>query len=88
MPKKTIVPPIPHIDPPSAETLEKMKNTDYSQNSKVQKAIKEFEESDRKRRMSLKRQWWKTNWIDITTLIVAILTLITTVVFGILGLIY
>jgi hypothetical protein len=29
--------------------------------------------------------WWKNNWIGITTLIVAILTFIATVIFGILN---
>lgn len=81
-------PPLPHIELPDDETIEKMQNTDYSKNLKVKNASRQFKKDDKKRKHAARVQWWKSNWIGITTLIVGILTLIATVVFGILGLIY
>lgn len=82
------IPPLPKIEI-TPEMFEEIKNTDK----------KEFEKTDayqnyclrvKKRHIQLKKQkrveWWKNNWIGIVTLIATILTLIATVIFGLLQL--
>lgn len=69
------------------EVFEEIKNIDEKEFKRTY-AYRNYCLRAEKRRMQLKRQkridWWKNNWIGIVTLIVTILTLIATVLFGLL----
>lgn len=39
--------PLPHLDKPDEETIDKMKSSDYFKNQKVQDAILKFLENDK-----------------------------------------
>lgn len=88
MSKMPFVPNPPHIEPPSKKTLEKMQSTDYSKNPKVQEYVKRSIDREKQLKRQSRKNYWETNWVGIITLIVGILTLIATIVFGILGLLY
>lgn len=79
--------PVPHIEPPDAEVLEKLRNTsykDFKKSNAYNNAVLPTIKRDSKRRRLMKLQWWKDNWIGLTTLLFAVLTLIATIVFGLL----
>lgn len=80
MDKKPFVPPIPHIEPPDEKTLEKMKTTDRSKNSKVKKAHKEFLSKENKRKKLARIEWYKSHWIDLTALAISFLSLIVAII--------
>ena len=42
--------PLPHLDKPDEETIDKMKSSDYSKNQKVQDAINSVISTDNKRK--------------------------------------
>ena len=83
MSKSSFVPPLPHIDPPDDETLEKMQNTDYSKNLKVQNAIRQSKSDDKKRKRRSKIQWWKDNWIQILAMLFAFIAALPVICKGI-----
>lgn len=80
MPKKPFVPPIPHIDLPDKETLEKMQNMDKSKIQRVKQAVKPTLDREKKFKRQAKSQWWKTNWIGLVGMIFAILSAITGII--------
>ena len=71
------------------EMVEEIKNTGNEEFKKTE-AYQKYCARAEKRRIQLKKQkrvdWWKNNWIGIVTLVATILTLIATVVFGLLQL--
>ena len=88
MDKKPFAPPLPHVTPPSDETIKKLKDTtkrdqqlflksDYYRN-RVQPTLKRRKEHKRK----LRWQWWWSKGIQIVNLILALIAAVT----GILGL--
>ena len=81
MGNSNFVPPIPHIDPPNKEDFEEIKNYE---NPKVRQAVKSALDRQKALKHQARKNWWKTNWIGITTLIATLLTLIATIVFGLL----
>lgn len=91
MSKTPFIPPIPHIDPPDKETLEKLKNFDHKEFEKS-KAYKKYVvpvlEREKKMKHHARVKWWKENWIQVVTLIIGVLTLIATVLFGVLSLLH
>lgn len=44
--------PLPHLDKPDEETIDKMKSSDYSKNQKVQDAINSSISTDSKKEIS------------------------------------
>ncbi len=85
---KSFIPPMPYIEPPSEETTKKIQGMSKNEIRQFKKSedFKKCVQSARNRRKKAKRlaraQWWKSNWINIATLIVAIITLIVTIIFG------
>lgn len=60
-----MLPPLPHIDKPSEETLEKMKNTDYSKNPKVQAYVKKYRDLDKQSKKDRKKKFRQDNKLTI-----------------------
>ena len=71
------------------ELIEEIKNTDIKQFQKT-KTYEKYCKSATVRKNKLKKQirinWWKSNWIGIVSLIATLLTLIATILFGLLQL--
>lgn len=74
---------------PSEDAIERAKNMD-NEDFKKSEAYKKYVIPTLKREKRCKRlqriDWWKNNWVGITTLIVSLLTLLATVLIGILTL--
>lgn len=89
MDKKPFVPPLPRIEPPDEETIEQIKNIDLHEFEKsyaFKKYVKPMLDRAKKQKHDKRVKWWKDNWLQIVTLIVALLTLIATVLFGVIQL--
>lgn len=87
MSKTPFVPPLPHITPPDQETIESLQNSnpkDFEKSAAYQKYVKPTLDREKMFKRKVRKQWWSDNWIGITTLIAAVLTLIATIVFGLL----
>lgn len=80
----SLIPPIPHIELPDKEIMEKLQNSDRPQNPKVKEAVQQVLDREKRFKRKARREWWKTNWISITTLIATLLTLIATIIFGLI----
>ncbi len=60
--------PLPHLDKPDEETIDKMKSSDYSKNQKVQDAILKFLENDKQLVNSIRKEWlWTKGMVLINT---------------------
>ena len=87
MNKKRFVPPLPHINPPDKKTIESLKDFDhkaFKKSDAYKKYVKPTLDREKQQRKNSHKIWWKNNWINITTLIIAVLTLIATIVFGLI----
>ena len=85
MSKTPFIPPMPHIDPPDEETLEALRSADYKEFKKsdaYKKCVKPTLDREKRLKRQARKEWWKVNWIGISTLIIGLLTLIATVGFG------
>ncbi len=69
------------------EIIESIKNTDIKEFKKTD-AYKKYCLPAEKRRVQAanqkRRLWWKNNWISIINLVIAVITLISTIAFGLL----
>lgn len=61
-------------------------NEEFKQSVAYQKYVKPYIEKAKKQKAENLRNWLKDNWINLTTLIVAILTLLATIILGLLQL--
>ena len=52
--------PLPHLDKPDEETIDKMKSSDYSKNQKVQDEILKFLENDKQLIKAIRKEWFWT----------------------------
>lgn len=60
--------PLPHLDKPDEETIDKMKSSDYSKNQKVQDEILKFLENDKQLIKAIRKEWlWTKGMILINT---------------------
>ena len=57
--------PLPHLDKPDEETIDKMKSSDYSKNQKVQDEILKFLENDKQLIKAIRKEWFWTKGIVI-----------------------
>lgn len=83
------IPPPQLPPPPSDEDIEKMKTHRMSEEKKAyirEKYEKPLQERERRLKKMARSEWWKNNAVNIATLIISILTLIATIVLGLLGL--
>lgn len=77
------------IQPISKEDFEKINNVDPKElkNSPAyKKYIQPNIERIKKQKADNRKKWWKNNWLNVATLIVAVLTLIATLLFGVIQL--
>ena len=88
MGKNIFVPPFPHIDPPSQETIDKLKNMtkkdhrEFNKSEAYQKYVLPVLKRDRKKRKTNNIKWWKNNWINIAGLILALIGIMLTIIFS------
>jgi hypothetical protein len=60
--------PLPHLDKPDEETIDKMKSSDYSKNQKVQDEILKFLENDKHLIKAIRKEWlWTKGMVLINT---------------------
>ena len=60
--------PLPHLDKPDEETIDKMKSSDYSKNQKVQDEILKFLENDKQLIRAIRKEWlWTKGMVLINT---------------------
>ena len=60
--------PLPHLDKPDEETIDKMKSSDYSKNQKVQDEILKFLENDKQLIKEIRKEWlWTKGMVLINT---------------------
>lgn len=60
--------PLPHLDKPDEETIDKMKSSDYFKNQKVQDEILKFLENDKQLIKSIRKEWlWTKGMVLINT---------------------
>lgn len=60
--------PLPHLDKPDEETIDKMKSSDYSKNQKVQDEILKFLENNKQLIKAIRKEWlWTKGMVLINT---------------------
>lgn len=60
--------PLPHLDKPDEETIDKIKSSDYSKNQKVQDEILKFLENDKQLIKAIRKEWlWTKGMVLINT---------------------
>lgn len=60
--------PLPHLDKPDEETIDKMKSSDYSKNQKVQDEILKFLGNDKQLIKAIRKEWlWTKGMVLINT---------------------
>lgn len=85
--KDSNIPYNPAIDPVNIPTFEKPNIEDFNEkefkkSDAYKKYVKPLVDLEKSQKKSKRASWWKANWISIVTLIVAVLTLIATIIFG------
>lgn len=68
--------PLPHLDKPDEETIDKMKSSDYSKNQKVQDAILKFLENDKQLIKAIRKEWFWIKGIVIFNTVLSIVSVI------------
>ena len=68
--------PLPHLDKPDEETIDKMKYSDYSKNQKVQDAISKFLENDKQLIKAIRKEWFWTKGIVIFNTVLSVISVI------------
>lgn len=68
--------PLPHLDKPDEETIDKMKYSDYSKNQKVQDAILKFLENDKQLIKAIRKEWFWTKGIVIFNTVLSVISVI------------
>lgn len=66
----------------SDEHIHKLKEKDFKQSVAYKKYINPLIEEEKAKKRASRISWWKNNWISIITLVVSVLSLIATVIFG------
>lgn len=68
--------PLPHLDKPDEETIDKMKSSDYSKNQKVQDEILKFLENDKQLIKAIRKEWFWTKGIMIFNTVLSVISVI------------
>lgn len=68
--------PLPHLDKPDEETIDKMKSSDYSKNQKVQDEILKFLENDTQLIKAIRKEWFWTKGIVIFNTVLSVISVI------------
>lgn len=68
--------PLPHLDKPDEETIDKMKSSDYSKNQKVQDEILKFLENDRQLIKAIRKEWFWAKGIVIFNTVLSVISVI------------
>ena len=68
--------PLPHLDKPDEETIDKMKSSDYSKNQKVQDEILKFLENDKQLIKAIRKEWFWTKGIVIFNTVLSVISII------------
>lgn len=68
--------PLPHLDKPDEETIDKMKSSDYSKNQKVQDEILKFLENDKQLIKAIRKEWLWTKGIVIFNTVLSVISVI------------
>lgn len=68
--------PLPHLDKPDEETIDKMKSSDYSKKQKVQDEILKFLENDKQLIKAIRKEWFWTKGIVIFNTVLSVISVI------------
>lgn len=68
--------PLPHLDKPDEEAIDKMKSSDYSKNQKVQDEILKFLENDKQLIKAIRKEWFWTKGIVIFNTVLSVISVI------------
>lgn len=68
--------PLPHLDKPDEETIDKMKSSDYSKNQKVQDEILKFLGNDKQLIKAIRKEWFWTKGIVIFNTVLSVISVI------------
>lgn len=68
--------PLPHLDKPDEETIDKMKSSDYSKNQKVQDEILKLLENDKQLIKAIRKEWFWTKGIVIFNTVLSVISVI------------
>lgn len=68
--------PLPHLDKPDEESIDKMKSSDYSKNQKVQDEILKFLENDKQLIKAIRKEWFWTKGIVIFNTVLSVISVI------------
>lgn len=68
--------PLPHLDKPDEETIDKMKSSDYSKNQKVQDEILKFLKNDKQLIKAIRKEWFWTKGIVIFNTVLSVISVI------------
>lgn len=68
--------PLPHLDKPDEENIDKMKSSDYSKNQKVQDEILKFLENDKQLIKAIRKEWFWTKGIVIFNTVLSVISVI------------
>ena len=68
--------PLPHLDKPDEETIDKMKSSDYSKIQKVQDEILKFLENDKQLIKAIRKEWFWTKGIVIFNTVLSVISVI------------
>ncbi len=89
MSKKPFVPPIPHVDPPSQETIAALESMTKREQRKFKKSavykkhVLPVIKQDKAGRKKARAKWWKNNWIALLGLILALIATVPVIVQGV-----
>lgn len=89
MGKKSYVPPLPHIEPPSQETIDKLSSMtkkdhkEFTKSDAYKKYVQPTLEREKQQRRTRRKVWWKNNWIALLGLIFAFIAAIPVIIQGI-----
>ena len=72
--------PLPHLDKPDEETIDKMKSSDYSKNQKVQDEILKFLENDKQLIKAIRKEWFWTKGIVIFNTVLSVISVINALI--------
>ena len=83
-----IMPPLPNIKitPELVDDINNMDIKNFKETESYQKYCGRYQHRHKEMKKRNRIIWWKNNWIGIVTLIATILSLIATVLFGLLQL--
>lgn len=79
-------PTLPPLNEEDIKNIKKINRKEFKNSYAYKKYIQPNRERRKKQKTDKRKKWWKDNWINISTLIVAVLTLIATILFGLIQL--